>query len=266
MRCVLRLLLVVLVISNCSSPATLTIAPEPTSTAIPPRPTRTPGTSTTLVLFLGNSYTYGNDLPDMFAELASAGGHDVEVGMVAEGGWRLSDHAQSTETLAQLKSTSWTFVVLQEQSQIPALKVYRTREMYPAARELVATVREFGATPIFFLTWAHRDGWPEQGMNDYESMQIHISEGYTEIAGELNVSLAPVGSAWLMAVQQYPELNLWRDDGRHPRKQGTYLAACVFYATIFRESPVGLAYYADLSSEKAHALQSVASVTVLNKP
>ena len=186
--------------------------------------------------------------------------------MVAEGGWRLSDHAQSTETLDQLKSTKWTFIVLQEKSQIPALEIYRTRRMYPAARELVSKIREIGATPIFFLTWAHRGGWPERGLNDYESMQMQLNEGYEEIAQELDVTIAPVGSAWFTAVQEHPELNLWRDDGRHPRKQGTYLAACVFYATIFRVSPIGLPYDADLSRERAQTLQNIASKTVLKGP
>ena len=217
------------------------------------------------MLFLGNSYTYGNDLPELFAELARSGGHQVEFGMVAEGGWRLSDHAQSAETLDQLASTSWTFVILQEQSQIPALRAYRAREMYPAARELVSKIRENGATPILFLTWAHRDGWPIQGMKDYVSMQMEINEGYMEIAEELDVTIAPVGSAWLTAVQQYPELNLWRDDGSHPRQQGSYLAACIFYATIFQESPIGLTYHADLSEEIAKALRDIAAKTVLRK-
>ncbi|HEX5810147.1 MAG TPA: DUF4886 domain-containing protein, partial [Anaerolineales bacterium] len=203
-------------------------------------------------------------MPELFAELARSGGHNVEVDMLAEGGLRLSDHAQSMETLDQLTSNRWTFVVLQEQSQIPALHVYRSREMYPAARQLVSKIRQMGATPLFFLTWAHRDGWPEQGMDDFESMQKRITEGYAEIAQELNVPVSPVGSAWLTAVEQHPELNLWREDGSHPSKQGSYLAACVFYATIFQENPAGLTYYADVSSEIAQTLQSIAARTVLN--
>jgi hypothetical protein len=43
------------------------------------------------VLFIGNSYTYVNDLPGMFSQLACAGGHPVQTGMAAQGGWRLED-------------------------------------------------------------------------------------------------------------------------------------------------------------------------------
>jgi len=38
------------------------------------------------VLFIGNSYTFQNDLPAMFAELMRSGGYKVEVDMSAVGG------------------------------------------------------------------------------------------------------------------------------------------------------------------------------------
>ena len=223
-------------------------------------------TSCTRVLFIGNSYTFVNDLPNMFAKLARSGGNKVEVGMSAQGGWTLSEHLQSAETLHLLNSEKWKFVVLQEQSQIPSVASARTQAMYPAARELVQKIKEIGATPIFFVTWAHRDGWPERGMKDYESMQAQINYGYTEIAQELNAPIAPVGAAWQVAVQQHPDLILWQEDGSHPTESGTYLAACVFYAVIFHESPKELTYRAGLSREHARDFQSIASSTVLNIP
>src|SRR6266478_5649792 len=61
------------------------------------------------ILFLGNSYIFVNDLPGMFAQLASAGGHHVETGMVAEGGWTLALHAGSSVTLDKLSSSRWDY-------------------------------------------------------------------------------------------------------------------------------------------------------------
>lgn len=220
----------------------------------------------TRILFIGNSYTFVNDLPNTFAKLARSGGHEVEVGMSARGGWRLADHVQSPDTLNLLNSKKWDFIVLQEQSQIPSVQQARNQEMYPAARELVQKIQAIGATPIFFITWAHRDGMPENGMNTFESMQVQINGGYTGIAQELHAPVAPVGTAWLAAVKEHPELSLWQEDGSHPTEQGTYLAACVFYAAIFHESPDGLTYHSDLSGENARIIQTVASKTLLNVP
>ena len=218
----------------------------------------------TRVLFIGNSYTYVNDLPAMFAKLARAGGHKVETGMTAEGGWTLADHVNSPQTLDMLNSSKWDDVILQEQSQIPSVEQARRVGMYPAASSLVQSIVKVGARPIFFLTWAHLDGWPENGMPTYEDMQARINQGYLEVAGELNVPVAPVGVAWSAARSQYPDAALWQADGSHPSEQGTYLAACVFYAVIFQQRPEGLKYTAGLSKDIAQGLQTIAADTVLN--
>jgi hypothetical protein len=218
------------------------------------------------VLFIGNSYTYVNDLPATFAKLAQSGGQRVETGMAAPGGWSLSDHVKSTETLDQIKSSKWNFVVLQEQSQIPASEQMRARDVYPAARSLSAKIKAAGATPVFFVTWAHKDGWPDIGLVTYESMQLQINQGYVEIADELDALVAPVGFAWLKLWKQNPQLVLWQADGSHPNEKGTYLAACVFYATLYRQSPEGLGYTSTLSNEEARLLQKIAADTVLKEP
>jgi hypothetical protein len=217
----------------------------------------------TRVLFIGNSFTQANDLPGTFAQLASSGGHKVDAQMAATGGWTLTQHATSPDTLKKVQSAKWNFIVLQEQSQIPSVEPSRNASMYPGARILVGQVKAIHAIPIFFQTWAHSAGWPENGMPDYENMQAQIDYGYQHIAQELNVAIAPAGFTWMMARRQAPQINLWQDDGVHPNEQGTYLAACVFYATIFRQSPQGLSYTGHLPQETARALQTLAANVVL---
>ena len=51
--------------------------------------------------------------------------------------------------------------------------------------------------------------------------------------------VAPVGRAWERALRD-PAMTLHDPDGSHPSPAGTYLAACVLYATLTGESPVGL--------------------------
>ena len=217
----------------------------------------------TRVLFIGNSYTYVNDLPGTFASLARSGGHQVVTDVSAQGGMMFVQHVQSSETLDKLKSKHWNFVVLQEQSELPAIMKMRNDQMYPPARTLVSLIRENGAEPIFFLTWAHRDGWPENGIPNYVMMQQNINDGYMSIVHELDTLVAPVGVAWSEAMRQNPQAPLWQADGSHPTSQGTYLAACVFYAVIFQESPERLSYRNDLTKVEAQWLQKIAADTVL---
>lgn len=218
------------------------------------------------ILFIGNSYTFTNDLPGMFARLACAGGHRVEIDVAAEGGWTLATHAASPETLDKLKQSKWDFAILQEQSEIPASESARQQSMYPAVRELVRQIKSLNAAPILFLTWGHRSGWPEGGYQTFEAMQAQLTVGYMEIANELQIPVAPIGEVWRRSRSQSPSLDLWQDDGSHPKTQGTYLAACVFYATVFRQSPVGLNDNEGLNSENARTLQVLAADTVLLKP
>jgi hypothetical protein len=216
----------------------------------------------TRILFLGNSFTYVNDLPSAFARLAQSGGHPVQVDVIANGGETLAQHAASSGDLNKIASARWSYVVLQEQSDTPATDGGRAY-MYPAARTLAASVEAASAMPIFFMTWAHKDGEPSAGQ-DYEAMQQQVDGAYLTISRELGVPVAPVGYTWYMVRHDHPEIVLWQDDGIHPTQAGTYLAACVFYASIFRQSPAGLSFHGGASDEQARLLQDEAGSRVLD--
>ena len=216
------------------------------------------------ILFVGNSLTFVNDLPVTFMELARSGGHRVEVAMVVKGGASLSEFVSSSELSDALNSSQWDYVVLQEQSQLPSVEYWRVNDMYPAARTLVKKVRDHNAQPVFFETWARRDGFPENGMLTYEAMQYESNQGYLRIASELKVPVAKVGLVWFRALKADPQLQLWQEDGNHPTEQGTYLAACVFYVTLFNESPVGLEYHGNIPDDVAVQLQEAAASLFAN--
>jgi hypothetical protein len=93
-------------------------------------------------------------------------------------------------------------------------------------------------------------------------MQVQIQAGCMEIAEEVEAKVAPVGIAWQSALERELNLNLWQLDGVHPSREGSYLAANVFYALIFQQSPAGLVSHAGLPAETAQFLQAVAAETV----
>ena len=220
----------------------------------------------TRVLFLGDSLTYINGLPMIFADLAWAGGHRVDAQTLASGGETLAGHLADPKTAPTIASKRWNTVVLQDQSENPSLAYYRQSEMFPAATQLVAMIRNDDARPLLFLTWAHQGGWPQADLDDYATMQAAVDQGYLDLAATLDVPIAPVGDAWNTVVSANTDADLWESDGVHPTVAGTYLAACVFYASIFRQSPVGLSYRSGLSTSEAESLQHAAAATVLTNP
>jgi len=255
-RRVVTLVLAGVLVAGC---ATAAAAPAGCSGVADP-------TACTRILFVGNSYTYVNDLPTVFARLAASGGHPVQTGMAAVGGATFADQLGSPDTLTKIATARWKYVVLQEQSQIPSSAASRASEMYPSARLLVRRVLGSGAKPLFFLTWGHKDGWPENGMSTYEGMQMQLDAGYWGIADELHVPVVPVGDAWATMYGANRSADLWQADGSHPTMTGTYLAACVFYAAIFHASPEGLAYGADLSADVVRSIQATAAAEVSADP
>lgn len=191
------------------------------------------------VLFIGNSYTYFNNLPEIFAALARSGGRgNVETAMVAPGGWRLKDHWEKGDARLLLRNEKWDFVVLQDQSLLGKYyylegqpRVSTDENFRSVAYDWAKLIQQMGAIPVFYLTWA-RKATPED--------QAALNYAYINAARMTNAKVAPVGIAWILALGQRPEIELYSDDGSHPSPAGSYLAACTIYATVFGQNPKGL--------------------------
>ena len=67
-----------------------------------------------------------------------------------------------------------------------------------------------------------------------------LDQAYTQMGRQLDAFVAPVGRAWAASLKANPDISLYDDDGSHPNVYGTYLTACVFYATLTGLTPVGL--------------------------
>ena len=182
------------------------------------------------VLFIGNSYTYVNALPWLTQHLAvsASEARPMMVAMLAPGGATLEHHWNDGTARRMIEQGGWTHVVLQEQS----LRPLRDREkLFAYARLLDAAIKQAGAKTVLYLTWA-RQNRPET--------QAALTEVFLDLAEELDAAVASVGVAWQDALSEQPDLALHFRDGSHPSPTGTYLAACVFYATLFGQSPQGL--------------------------
>ena len=231
------------------------------------------------VLFLGNSYTSVNDLPGTFRALAASAGREVVVDSRSPGGWSLgappNAHASDPASLAKVASDAWDVVVLQEQSQLPTIPYFKDATMIPGATSLDEAIHANDpcTRTMLYMTWGREKGGQQCGGDlcsppfaDFAAMQAALADACLEVAALIGAAVAPVGIAWQGAMDASPTIDLFAPDGSHPTKAGTYLAACVFYAAIFGDSPEGLAYAGGLPASDAAALQAVAAETVLTSP
>ena len=113
------------------------------------------------VLWVGNSFSYCNDLPGMVQKIASTQKVKLSCTRFLKGGERFSGHLKNKKLLQAIADGGWDYVVLQEQSTAPAMPTGQVaREVYPAARTLDSLVHAASpdARVIFYMTWGHKYG------------------------------------------------------------------------------------------------------------
>lgn len=214
-------------ISSCASRT------APAISAGPELEQRVAATPELAVLFVGNSYSFA--LPATFKKLAAERGKKVRVGHSTYGGWTLAKHAANEATLNKIRSGHWDLVVIQEQSEIPAMpERRRAKEMSAPLRLLVAEVRQQGAIPLLYQTWGRRDGDIKRENDSFHAMNHRLRVGYQSAAKSVGgVRVVPVGDAWEREVLAGRGPGLFVDDGSHPSTRGSELTAAVFCDTIF---------------------------------
>ena len=192
-----------------------------------------PRSSPFKILFIGNSFTSTNDLPGMLRALSLSGHASPEIIVERElvGGAKLKTHWDAGTALEKIRSDQWDFVVLQEQSQTPLKHFGRDIYFYPYATKFDKAIRNQGAIPLFYMTWTRPDT---------PGPQSWWTDSYVTITKKLGAEVSPVGMSWENTKTSIPNINLYTDAGGHPTQEGTYIAACTFYATIYDRSPVGL--------------------------
>ncbi|GEM_PF-1169000 len=212
-----RLLVVCLVLALCCC-----AKQHPT----PPLPLR--------VLFIGNSYTYCNDLPGIVAQLAATNGRAIVCESLTCGGATFQDHCERFGALDHIASGAWDVVVLQNHSFEP---VGNPSNMFVHGSRLCHAAEQAGARTVLLLTWAYAG---PRGSNAAEAvlvpvMQERLNAAYYQLAHEMGADVAPAGRAFEVVRAAHPDWRLHMPDNSHPAPPGSYLAGLALYSTLFKE-------------------------------
>ncbi|MBQ8638349.1 MAG: SGNH/GDSL hydrolase family protein [Lachnospiraceae bacterium] len=171
------------------------------------------------VLFIGNSHTYVNDMPRLFAELARKDGYSCEVTMITHGGWFLAQHQEDPQTRFNILYGNYDYVVLQEHAH----PFGPEEKMINAAKAINQWIREAGSTPVAYMTWSEKVN-PEG--------QARMTAAYEQMAAEIGAVLAPVGVEWWKFMKENPGVEMYAPDGEHASLTGSRLAAEVIWKAI----------------------------------
>ena len=173
------------------------------------------------VLFIGNSHTYFNDMPKLFAEMCKAlTGKPAEVTMLAYSGRALRWHTKEYFSIRfALLYGQYDYCVIQQLGHpFPGLE-----KTEPDVQTLVSLCRLCGTNPVLYMTWAKKDEPEKIG---------EISSAYRLLAERSGAFLAPIGELYEKLRISHPEIDLYWRDGAHASVYGTYLIAATFAALL----------------------------------
>lgn len=236
----------------------------------------------TKVLFIGNSFTYYNDIPALFGQIANTAGADVVVDSVTQGSWTLTKFADATDDYGKIvdeklrAANDYDVVVLQDQSTRP-LDNYAG--FLSGARALKDKISETqtNCTIYLYATWGYADEAAVRKVT-IPQMELQLRTAYENAAQELGVKVSYVGSAFSMVYNAHKDVNdnyfahpenyansaekpyyLYHlDDNKHPSYMGSFLSACVHVATILDINPVHSTFTGELDPAVAAAIKEIA--------
>ncbi|MDP3820897.1 MAG: hypothetical protein Q8R33_05410 [Burkholderiales bacterium] len=240
--------------------------------ASPPAPSAKPAAPTKTVLWVGNSFFYYNNsmhghvrrllaaakpgekgYRSTSATISGSGinWHDVEAHFKPGGVGSYSFDANNNVVFNSFDKP-FDAAIIMDCSQCP-VHPQLSKIFHEYAAKHSATVRKYGAEPVFFMSWAYSDK-PE--------MTEQLAAAYTKAGADNKAKIVPAGLAFARSIAKRPDLNLYVADKRHPSLMGTYLAACTVLASVYGPSPVDNRYTAGLPADVAAHLQAVAWETV----
>ena len=254
-------LLSVFSLLNCSENST---GPKTSEPFVDP----TPRVIDTLdILFIGNSLTGWNDMTFIFQAFADSTKKNINIGEAIAFGSSLADHLGFDRTINKINERNWDHAIIQGSNYGIAFEEHRV-QAFDEIRGIYNLVKNNcrSTNIILFLDYALEQDISFDGTTYYrhEEFENMIYTGTKIISDSLGIQIAPVGWVWKQVFRERQDIDLYVADKTHPSIYGSYIMACVYYSTIFKEVTSGIKHLAGLSDEEALFIQRLSSAVVLD--
>lgn len=220
------------------------------------------------VLFLGNSYTGVNNLPQIIHDVALSVGDTLVFDSYTPGGYQLIDHSLDITSQTKIMNGGWDYVVIQGQSQEP-ITFYNDFNI--GGSGLNNLIKQYNpcAVTMPYMTWGRKNGDASNCasfpvMCTYQGMDTTIRNRYLSLTNFINGEVSPVSVVWNYLRQNYPNIELYQPDESHPSAAGSYAAACCFYASLFKKDPTLITFNSGLSSSDASIIKNAVKTQVFD--
>ncbi|WP_026838885.1 DUF4886 domain-containing protein [Gillisia sp. JM1] len=250
------------------------------------------------VLFIGNSLTYYNDMPQKLQEMMNETNPNIKIDQITFPGFSLSAHLENvivessenntkTTTKApgeltaaekKLAEKNWDIIILQTGGVAVLIPESLEYKVDPAIKKIKELVKNDNARFILFNTWTTKVEYPKKycyrgmqisqsldRMTEYCSPEINNSKEYLEFTNDSYKTLADNNS-----LEKTDHGNIFQkvydkypeinilEDTMHPSDLGAFLSASIFYEIITKNDPSDLKYVGEIDSKTAELLKELA--------
>ena len=222
---------------------------------------------TTRVLFIGNSLTYFNNMPQTFEAIANSKGDPTIVTMHAPGGTGFSHHITNPTVFNYFRQGNWDYIVLQPGSNESPGYSEPINSTLTRARILKDSINLYNpcAKVLYYEISYGVWGNTEANLTSYNNTMDLIRTNLEYLADSTKSYFAPAGEVIRKAWNTDQSIMLWGGVGDiHPNSIGSYMIACTFYSTIYQKNSFGTNITTSLTPTEASYYQQLADSIVLN--
>jgi len=186
---------------------------------------QTPDTTKTgmRVLFIGNSLTYTNNLPQLVKENARLKGIEIETKMVAFPNYAIEDHWNDGEVQKLIASRHYDFVILQ---QGPSSQRDGREMLINYGKKYKNLCKSKDVQLCYFMVWP--------SLRYYHTFDAVI-KNHNDAASINNAILLPVGQVWKDYIDTTSSNAYYSSDGFHPTLKGSQVAAEVIVEHLLQQ-------------------------------
>jgi hypothetical protein len=219
------------------------------------------------VLFVGNSITYFNDLPQTFEAISEEQGYQIDLDQHTPGGTGFVHHVNSAALYQKFRDRTWDYVILQPGSnESPGFSfpINETIERGKRLRDSILKYSPCASIYYYEISYGIVDD-SQASFDQYLERSELIKDNITLMSNETDIPFAPVGECFKTSMLTDDSEFLWGGYGDiHPNAKGSFLGACSFYNALFKKEIVNSNINAGLTNEQANYLRGIAQNVTLN--
>ena len=185
------------------------------------------------ILFIGNSFTFYWNLPSQVERMSIERGLNWDVKHFTLPSATLKTLWNDPDLKSILESETFDHVIIQEHSTNILTNANGNSEFYFG--QITSLIPD--STQIhFFSTWMY----PSMEQFNTNNEEYPIEESIKQIIEGTTAKIIPVGRAFKLFQNKYPQFNLLMEDDKHPNPNGSYLASCIIFSHLSAESSLNL--------------------------